>query len=146
MRAAEPAPGPRVWTALSAVYILWGSTYLAIRVGVQPRHGAPMPPLLMASTRFTAAGLVLLLVGVCLPTSDGRPDRLGRRQWLAAAIIGISLLLGGNGVVSIAERSVPSGVAALGLATVPMWAAIIDATFGSGNLRRRDLKRVTEPV
>ena len=54
MRAAEPAPGPRVWTALSAVYILWGSTYLAIRVAVRT-----IPPFLMAGARFLLAGLVM---------------------------------------------------------------------------------------
>ena len=114
------------------MYLLWGSTYFAIRVGVHPAHGAAMPPLLMAGTRFTAAGVILLSAGAARPAADRLPDRFGRRQWLAAAVIGILLLLAGNGVVSVAEQEVPSGVAALALATVPLWAALIDAAAGGG--------------
>jgi drug/metabolite transporter (DMT)-like permease len=74
-----------VWAALGVVYLLWGSTYFAVRVGVHPAHGAAMPPLLMAGTRFTVAGVILLISGAARQAADGLPDRFGRRQWFAAA-------------------------------------------------------------
>src|SRR5438067_12817760 len=100
--AAALNAGPsraRIWAALWVVYIVWGSTYLAIRVVVHPSHGAGLPPLLAASVRFGVAGLVMLAVTVGKPPPDGRPDPLGKRQWFAAAVVGTSLLLGGNGLV-----------------------------------------------
>lgn len=120
----------RVWTALWVVYVVWGSTYLAIRVVVHPSHGAGLPPLLAAGVRFGVAGLLMLAVTVRQPARDGRPDPLGRRQWLAAAIVGTALLLGGNGLVSLAEQRVASGPAAVIIATVPIWAAIVGALTG----------------
>lgn len=121
--------GAKVWGALWIVYILWGSTYLAIRVGVQPSHGEGLPPLLMAAARFLLAGALTLALFARRPAPDGRPDPLGWRQWAAAAIIGNALLLGGNGLVSIAEQRIPSGVAAVLVATVPTWAALLGAVF-----------------
>jgi drug/metabolite transporter (DMT)-like permease len=121
--------GAKVWGALWIVYLVWGSTYLAIRVGVQPSHGEGLPPLLMAGVRFTLAGVLMLALFVRRPASDGRPDRLGWKQWGAAAVIGNALLLGGNGLVSIAEKRIPSGVAAVLVATVPTWAALLGAMF-----------------
>jgi drug/metabolite transporter (DMT)-like permease len=120
----------RVWTALWAVYLLWGSTYLAIRVAVHPTHGAALPPLLLAGARFTLAGAVMLALTVRRPAPDGRPDPLGRNQWAAAAVIGLALPFGGNGLVSVAEQRIPSGVAAVVVATVPIWAAIFAAAVG----------------
>ncbi|HVX69219.1 MAG TPA: EamA family transporter [Mycobacteriales bacterium] len=120
----------RIWTALWAVYILWGSTYLAIRVAVHPSHGAPLPPLLLAGARFTLAGVVMLAFTVRRPAPDGEPDPLGWKQWGAAAVIGLALPFGGNGLVSVAEKRIPSGVAAVVIATVPIWAAIIAAVLG----------------
>jgi len=122
--------GARVWVALWIVYIVWGSTYLAIRVGVRPGHGIGLPPLLLAGARFTLAGLLMLAFTVRRPAPDGRPDPLGPRQWGAAAVIGLALLLGGNGLVSIAEKRIASGVAAVVVATVPIWAAILGAIWG----------------
>jgi drug/metabolite transporter (DMT)-like permease len=124
----------RVWLALWAVYLIWGSTYLAIRVGVHPSHGRGLPPLVLAGTRFAIAGLVMLAVTVRRPAPGGAADPMGRRQWLSAAVIGLALPFGGNGVVSIAEQRIPSGTAAVILATIPIWAAIITAV-----LRRRGL-------
>ena len=135
MRA--PASPARVWAALWVVYLVWGSTYLAIRVGVHPSHGAGLPPLLLAGARFTVAGLLMLAFTVRRPAADGRPDPLGRRQWLSAAVVGVALLLGGNGLVSVAERRIPSGTAALVVATVPIWAALLGAAAGQERIRLR---------
>ena len=121
--------GAKVWGGLWIVYLVWGSTYLAIRVGVQPSHGAGLPPLLMAAFRFTLAGLLMLALFARRPAPDGRPDPLGWQQWGAAAVIGNALLLGGNGLVSIAEKRIPSGIAAVLVATVPTWAAVLGALF-----------------
>lgn len=121
--------GAKVWGALWVVYLVWGSTYLAIRVGVQPTHGAGLPPLLMAGMRFTTAGVLMLALFGRRPATDGAPDPLGWKQWGAAAVIGCALLLGGNGLVSIAEKRIPSGIAAVLVATVPTWAAVLGAAF-----------------
>jgi drug/metabolite transporter (DMT)-like permease len=126
----------RIWLALWVVYLVWGSTYLAIRVAVHPTHGTGVPPLLLAGSRFTVAGLLMLAFTVRRPAADGRPDPLGRKEWFAAAVIGLALPFGGNGLVSIAERRIPSGTAAVILATIPMWAAGITAVLGRGRLHR----------
>jgi drug/metabolite transporter (DMT)-like permease len=112
----------RVWAALGTVYVVWGSTYLGIMVGIRT-----MPPLLMSSARFLLAGAVLFLWGV---RRGGRPDPRG---WVAAAIVGAALLLIGNGGVAWAETRVDSGVAALVVAVVPIWIALLEWTV----LRRR---------
>ena len=127
----------RVWLALWTVYLVWGSTYLAIRVLVHPTNGAGLPPLVSAGLRFGFAGLLMLAVTVRRPAADGRPDPLGTRQWAAAAVIGVALLLGGNGMVSIAERRVASGPSAVIIATVPIWATLIAASFGREAVRAR---------
>ena len=112
----------RIWSALIAVYIVWGSTYLAIRFAVET-----MPPFLMAAIRFLIAGGVLFawrrLAGDALPT---------RRQWKAAAIVGLFMLLGGNGCVVWAEQHVVSGIAALLVGAAPLWMALIDAVRPGG--------------
>ena len=106
----------KVIAAFAAVYVLWGSTYLAIRIGV-----ATMPPFLMAGCRFLLAGglfyIVLRLRGAPTPT---------RQQWKNAAIIGTLLLLGGNGMVCWAEQTVPSSLAALLVAAAPIWFAVFE--------------------
>ena len=127
----------RVWLALWVVYIVWGSTYFAIRLGVRPTHGAAMPPLIYAGIRFTVAGAVMLALTVRRPAADGRPDPLGRRQWFAASVVGLALLLAGNGLVSIAEKRIPSGIAALVVATVPIWAALLGAAAGQERVTLR---------
>ena len=127
----------RVWAALWVVYIIWGSTYLAIRLGVRPDHGAPFPPLIYAGIRFTIAGALMLAFTVRRPAADGRPDPLGARQWFAGSVIGIALLLGGNGLVSLAEKRIPSGIAALVVATVPIWTALLGAVTGQERITVR---------
>jgi drug/metabolite transporter (DMT)-like permease len=127
----------RIWLALIAVYLLWGSTYLAIRVAVHPSHGVGVPPLLLAGARFTLAGLAMLAVAARRPAADGLPDPLGAKQWGAAAIIGLALPFGGNGMVTVAEQRIPSGTAAVVVATVPIWAALIAAALGRERLSVR---------
>jgi drug/metabolite transporter (DMT)-like permease len=129
----------RVWLALWAVYLLWGSTYLAIRVAVHPSHGVGVPPLLLAAARFTLAGVLMLAVTVGRPAPDGRPDPLGSKQWYAAAVIGLALPFGGNALVTIAEKRIPSGTAAVVVATVPIWAALIAAALGRERLSARHI-------
>lgn len=129
--------GTKVWLALWVVYLVWGSTYLAIRVGVHPAHGTGLPPLLLAGARFTTAGLLMLAFAVRRPAPDGEPDPIGVRQWAAAAVIGLALLLGGNGLVSIAEQRIASGVAAVVVATVPIWAALLAAALGQERVTPR---------
>lgn len=106
--------------ALLSVYVVWGSTYYAMRVALDF-----LPPFLMAGPRFLAAGLILLVAlrlrGAAMPTA---------RQWTAAGAVGVLLLVFGNGFVAIAQRSVDSGVAATVVATMPLWAAGIGAAFG----------------
>jgi drug/metabolite transporter (DMT)-like permease len=102
--------------AFAAVYVLWGSTYLAIRFGVET-----IPPFLMAGTRHLTAGLLLYLW--VRWRGGARPDW---RHWRTATVIGGMMLLGGNGLVTWAERRVPSGLAALIVASVPLWMALLD--------------------
>jgi drug/metabolite transporter (DMT)-like permease len=108
-----------IWSALWAVYIIWGTTYLAIRVSNET-----LPPLIAAGVRFLVAGAVLY--AITARRGDVRGDRPGRAQWGAAAIVGIALVAGGNGLVVLAERTIPSGIAALIIALVPLWMALVD--------------------
>jgi len=105
-----------VWTALSAVYLIWGSTYLAIRFTVETT-----PPFLSAAARFLASGVVLYL----LRRLAGDPQPSGG-EWRNAAAIGTLLLVGGNGAVVWAARYIPSSLAALLVATCPLWMLLFD--------------------
>ncbi len=102
--------------AFAALYIVWGSTYLAIKFAVET-----IPPYLMSSGRFIVSGAILYLWS----RWRGRPAPT-LRQWRDAAIVGTLLLAGGNGAVSWAEQRVPSGVTALLTASVTMWMVLID--------------------
>ena len=114
-----PPPAWQVWTALGLVYVVWGSTYLAIRYTVDS-----LPPLLSASSRFALAGL--LLASYLLLRRGRRALAATRRQYVNAAVVGLLLLLGGNGGVTLAEdRGLPSGLAALLVAAVPLWVALL---------------------
>lgn len=119
----------QVVVALGTVYIVWGSTYLAIAYVVET-----LPPLLAAGARFLVAGGLLIAFlaaqarwrrrrGEATPKLE-RPRLV---HWRTAAIVGTLLLLGGNGMVMLAERTVPSGVAAVMIATVPIWMSAFDA-------------------
>jgi drug/metabolite transporter (DMT)-like permease len=112
------ASAAAIWAALGAVYVVWGSTYLAIRVAVRT-----IPPLLSASTRYLVAGILLYAWAVRRGGREG--DRPRAIHWRSAAIIGTVMLFGGNGLVSLAEQTVPSSLAALLIASVPLWMVVI---------------------
>lgn len=107
--------------ALAAVYLIWGSTYLAIRFALE----GGFPPFLLGGIRFAIAGAVLYgvlrLRGMAAPT---------RAQWANAAVMGVLLLLLGNGMVNLAEQSVSSGMAAVAVASAPLWMGIFAAMRG----------------
>ena len=118
----KPGAGPpatsasvlAIWVALVTVYLVWGSTYLAIRVVVDTA-----PPLLAMGARFLLAGLLL---GAVIAARRGLGAlRVRPRQLAAAGLVGLLLLLGGNGGVAVAEQTVPSGIAALLVAATPLW-------------------------
>jgi drug/metabolite transporter (DMT)-like permease len=117
--APEPPSAARIWAALLAVYVVWGSTYLAIRVAVQT-----LPPFLMAGIRHLTAGAILYAFAI--RRGDWKGDRPTLAGWRAATIIGAALLLGGNGGVVWAEQYVSSGLAALFVSTLPIWIAVLD--------------------
>jgi drug/metabolite transporter (DMT)-like permease len=108
---------PAIWSALIAVYLIWGSTYLAIRYAVET-----MPPFLMAAVRFIISGGFLYALRRF--SGDPAPKAV---EWRSATIIGIFLLVGGNGGVVWAEQFVTSSLAALLVATVPLWMVLMDA-------------------
>ncbi len=120
------APSRRLlpYFALAVVWVVWGSTYLAMRVAV-----AEMPPLGAAAVRFGAAGLAMAVVALVVDRRHGRP---GLRQLLEYAAIGILLLSVANGLVMWSERTIPSGIAALVVATVSVWFVLLDGLRPGG--------------
>ncbi len=113
---ARKAERWQIAAALGSIYLVWGSTYLAIRLSIDT-----MPPLLMAGVRFLAAGAILY--GWSRARGVARPTRI---EWRGALIVGALLLLIGNGGVVWSEQLVPSGVVALLVGTVPLWMALIE--------------------
>lgn len=113
----------KIWLALISLYLVWGSTYLAIRFAVET-----IPPFLMAGTRFLISGIILYTWRRA--AGDPAPSR---RQWRSAVIVGLLLLLGGNGLVSWAEQHVASGIAALMVASIPLWMVLIEAMRRGGS-------------
>lgn len=116
---SRPASRSQLILAFAAVYLIWGSTYLAIRIGVET-----IPPFFMAGIRFTVAGI--LLYGWMRFRGSPRPTLI---QWRSATIVGFLLLVAGNGVVAWAEQTVPSALTALIVAAVPMWMALMEWTM-----------------
>ena len=116
MTPTESAHRWRLLAAFAAVYLIWGSTYLAIKFAIET-----MPPLLMAGIRYCIAGGVLY--GWTRWRGAPRPTL---RHWRSAAIAGLLLLGGGNGGVVLAEQRVPSGLTALIVAIVPIWIALVE--------------------
>lgn len=102
--------------AFAAVYLVWGSTYLFIHFAIET-----LPPFLMAGVRFILAGAILYLLAN--PRGTEKPTR---RQWRDAAVVGLLLMLGGNGLVVWSEQHVPSGLVALIVATVPLWMVLLE--------------------
>ncbi|GGT50082.1 drug/metabolite exporter YedA [Streptomyces purpureus] len=125
---APPAPTRRrtsaaVWGALAIVYVVWGSTYLGISVVVET-----MPAFLSGAARFVTAGL--LLAGLLAWRHGPGVLRVDRRQLISASVVGLLLLLGGNGLVVLAETSIPSGLTALLIAVVPALVVMLKAGAG----------------
>lgn len=112
----------KIWLPLLALYIVWGSTYLGIKVSIET-----IPPFFHAAVRFLISGMILVIwqrsAGHPLPT---------RKQWISAGIIGTFLLLGGNGLVAWAEQFIPSGIAALIIGSMPMFLVIGEAIRPNG--------------
>jgi drug/metabolite transporter (DMT)-like permease len=106
----------KIVVAFAAIYLVWGSTYLAIRLAIET-----LPPFLMAGVRFVIAGVILY--GWTRWRGAPRP---GRGHWAAAGIVGGLMLLGGNGGVVWAEQRVPSGLTSVLIATVPLWVALLE--------------------
>ncbi|MCP9975175.1 EamA family transporter [Streptomyces somaliensis] len=112
-----------VWAALAIVYLVWGSTYLGIRVVVET-----LPPFLSAGARFVVAGL--LLAALLAWRHGPGVLKVTRAQLASAAFVGLMLLVGGNGLVVLAETSVPSGLAALLVAVMPAWVVLLRSVSG----------------
>ena len=122
-RSGLPLP---VLGALAIVYVVWGSTYLGIKVALES-----FPPMLLGALRFGTAGAVLY--AWTSRSADGRPTR---REWGAAALAGSLMLFAGNGAVTWAEQRIDSGVAALLVASVPLWMALLARIWQGERLRR----------
>ena len=108
-----------IWLALSAVYVIWSTTFVGIKV-----TNETLPPMLAGGVRFLVAGGLLL--PLALRFGDRASDRPTPRQWRGAAVVGLLLMFGGNGGIVWAERTIDSHVAGLAIATVPLWIAAID--------------------
>jgi drug/metabolite transporter (DMT)-like permease len=121
--AHRDAPGWQVWTGLAIIYVVWGSTYLAIRVVVET-----MPALLSGGVRFVLAGAILFAV-LRLRGGAGKV-RFTREQAISCAIVGGLLVAGGNGLVMVGEEDVPSALAALIIASVPLWVIVYRRVAG----------------
>jgi drug/metabolite transporter (DMT)-like permease len=112
----------RIWLALGAVYVVWGSTFIALAIVVRD-----LPPLVAMSARHVVAGGVLL--AFALPRGDREHDRIGKRQIGAALVFGGLLFVVGHGSLAWAQQTVPAGVAALLIGTIPIWIVLLDRVF-----------------
>ena len=113
---------PPMWKTLLAfaiIYFVWGSTFLAIRVGVRE-----VPPLILAAMLFAVAGVVLY--GWMIARGERSPSR---REWTSASLLGIVIFVFDYGLLFWAEQRVPSGIAAVMLATVPVFMALSEIIF-----------------
>lgn len=138
-RSLRPALAPRrfsatagAYAALLVVWLVWGSTYVALRVGDES-----MPPFAMAAVRYLLAGAILFPVARRYAGADHIGTdraRLGLRQWLATAVVGTMLLALGNGAVTFAEKTIPAGLAALLVASVPVWMVLADRLLNGRRL------------
>jgi drug/metabolite transporter (DMT)-like permease len=130
MASASDRPAPlvheatagRLLGAFGALYVIWGSTYLAIRFAIET-----LPPLLMASVRFLVAGSLL-----CSWARTRGAPRPTRAHWKSAVVVGGLLIVAGNGSVVVSEQWVASGLVALLVAAVPLWMVVLDWLWGSG--------------
>ncbi|MFI7615376.1 EamA family transporter [Nonomuraea terrae] len=117
VNAPDAKVTPAVWGALAIVYVVWGSTYLAIALAVET-----IPPMFSGAMRFFTAAA--LLGGFLLVRSGREAFRMTRRQFFGAALVGLLLLTFGNGMVAVAEQHISTGLAALLVASVPLWLVV----------------------
>src|SRR6202795_5272059 len=118
----ETKTHPSTWKTLLAfgiIYFVWGSTYLAIRVGVRE-----VPPFLLAAMRFLVAGLILF--GWMIAQGERSPSR---RQWMSASLLALLIFVLDYGLLFWAEQRVPSGIAAIMMATIPVFMALSEIIF-----------------
>ena len=112
------------WVSLAIIYVVWGSTYMAIRIVVRE-----LPPLAAAAFRFLVAGVVMAGIAAVADRRHGWPSR---RQWADYALVGVLLLAVGNGLVMWSEKRIPSSIAALIVASVPVWLTLFDGFRATG--------------
>ncbi len=112
-----------VISALLAVYVFWGGTYLAMKIGIET-----IPPFILGGTRFLTAGLIVYIWGIC--KGQKRPEK---SHWLYASLLGIFMLFIAQGGIIWAQQFVPSGIAAIIFATVPLWMTLISWVFQGGH-------------
>jgi len=132
MPTTSPPAVPRgapIWIGMLILYAVWGSTYLGIAIAVDT-----IPPFIMASARFLFAGLVLMTWSIAREGRSFVPPT--RREWRDSAIVGALLLGGGMGMVAFGEQTVPSGITALLIGTMPLWVAILGRIFLGERLPR----------
>jgi drug/metabolite transporter (DMT)-like permease len=130
--SSGPLARIRLFAAFAAIYLIWGSTFLAVALGLQS-----IPPLLLMGARSIAAGAILLAIEqVRRPTSP--PGLSSGRAWASAAVSGLLLFVGGHGALAYAQQYVPSGLAAVMLATIPFWLVLLNAS-ARGDPRARML-------
>jgi len=120
--SARPASPVLVWAAILILYVVWGSTYLGIRVAVET-----IPPFVLAASRFAIAGLVMLAAVAIL--RRGAVEMPTRREWRDSFIIGTLLMGGGMGLVAWGEQTVPSGITGVLIAMMPVWVAVLGRIF-----------------
>jgi drug/metabolite transporter (DMT)-like permease len=125
MAARYPA---RVWLALVTIYVVWGSTFIALAIAVRD-----LPPFLAMAVRHLFAGAILL--AWALPRGDTAGDRIGRPQVVAGFVFGGLLFLLGHGSLAWAQQTVPAGVAALLVGSIPIWMALLDRVVFGRRLR-----------
>jgi drug/metabolite transporter (DMT)-like permease len=139
MPPGDSRAGLSAWAALGVVWVVWGSTYLAIRVADRT-----IPPFAMAGVRYLTAGALLYPLAwlghrrrqAAAPPATGRPAPSRLAQWGGMAVVGTLLLAFGNGGVSYAEQTLPSGLAALLVASVPLWMALADRVINGQRIPR----------
>ena len=120
--------GARVWFGLGTIYVVWGSTFIALAIAVRD-----LPPFLAMSLRHLTAGALLL--AFALPRGDRAADPVGRRQVASAFVFGGLLFVTGHGALAWAQQTVPAGMAALIVGSIPIWMALFDP-FGGGSVDR----------
>ncbi len=126
---SPPSRTSLIWVGIAILYVVWGSTYLGIRIAVET-----LPPFLLAGARFGLAGLVIL--GVALLRRRGRVPLPTRRELRDMTVVGAALMVGGMGLVALGEQTVPSGIAALMIAMMPLWVAVLGRVFFGERLPR----------